>query len=272
MKNLLFLFLLCLLSCQGNEYSKSFSEPTAAASLEYEESADSDGASNPEMPTERKIIRNAEVRMQVENVKDFTTLTERIVKGLAGYISETNLQNNRYSIDNNLLIRVPADKLDTLLQALENQALFVNHSRISATDVTEEYLDIETRLATKKAVRERYLKILREQAKTVRDVLLAEEQIRGLTEEIEAREGRLRYLKNQIGMSTLRLNIYQKTEYVAEPDVYEKGFLTKVKEGFVGGWEILQGMVLGLIYLWPVIIVLLLLLWKRKAIGRRIRG
>ena len=210
--------------------------------------------------------------MQVENVKDFTTQAEEIVKAFAGYISAANLQNNRYSINNNLLIRVPAYKLDTLLQILENQALFVNHSRISATDVTEEYLDIETRLATKKAVRERYLKILREQAKTVQDVLLAEEQIRGLTEEIEAREGRLRYLKNQIGLSTLRLNIYQKVAYVAEPDVYEKGFFTKVKEGFVGGWEILQSMVLGIIYLWPVVILLILLLWKGKAIWRKLRG
>ena len=210
--------------------------------------------------------------MQVENVKDFTTQAEEIVKAFTGYISAANLQNNRYSINNNLLIRVPAYKLDTLLQILENQALFVNHSRISATDVTEEYLDIETRLATKKAVRERYLKILREQAKTVQDVLLAEEQIRGLTEEIEAREGRLRYLKNQIGLSTLRLNIYQKVAYVAEPDVYEKGFFTKVKEGFVGGWEILQSMVLGIIYLWPVVILLILLLWKGKAIWRKLRG
>ena len=73
----------------------------------------------------------------------------------------------------------------------------MQRKNVSVQDVTEEYLDIEARLKTKKEVEARYIEILKSKTKTVEDVLKAEEQIRIIREEIEAREGRLNYLKNQ---------------------------------------------------------------------------
>ena len=229
--------------------------------------------SNPvnEKAIERKIIRNAQVNMQVENIQEAFPRIERVVKNFDGYISSSNMKNNSRQISNNIVIRVPNESLDTLLRLVERQSIFINNSSISSTDVTEEFIDIESRLKTKKEVRKRYLDILTKKAKTVEDVLLAEEQIRQLTEEIEAKEGRLRYLSNRVGLSTLTLSIYQKVKYEAAPKVYEITFLTKIKEAFINGWEIVLGILLGLVNIWPLIILFSVLFWKRKSIWGKIR-
>jgi len=92
-----------------------------------------------------------------------------------------------------------------------------------------------------------------------------------LTEEIEAKEGRLRYLQNRVGLSTLTLSIYQKVEYAAAPVVYEITFLTRMKEAFMNGWDIVLGILLGLVNIWPLVILFSLLIWKRKGIWGKIR-
>lgn len=278
MKNYLlpvFLFLGCIASCQHSDsYSSKEYAPQASAAYdemsEAEESYPQEESNDNKMKvTERKIIRDAEMSMEVKDVRAFYPEVESKVGQFGGYISDTDLENNSYRISNDIVIRVPADKLDSLLTQLESKALYIPYSRMNSTDVTEEYTDIEIRLQTKREVRERYLKILREQAETVEEVLLAEEQIRTLTEEIEAKEGRLRYLQNRTGLSTLRLNIYQQTE---GGKIYRKSYLTKIGEGFVNGWQMLSALFLGLINIWPLLLIFFLILWKRKAIWRKIRG
>jgi hypothetical protein len=252
-----------------DEYSES--EESFEDSTEEKSDYNGNSRSKPNKQIERKIIRNAQINMQVKDIQVAFPQIERIVQSLNGYISSSNMQNNNYKISNSITIRVPHENLDSLLQLVENQSIFINNSSINSTDVTEEFIDIESRLKTKKEVRERYLDILSKKAKTVKDVLLAEEQIRVLTEEIEAKEGRLRYLKNRVGLSTLALSIYQEVEYVATPDVYKKTFLIKIKEGFINGWGILLGILLGLINIWPLVILFTLFIWKRKAIWGKIR-
>ena len=283
---LLILTALIFHSCNSEGNSKSYAPQMENMvdmddNIEMEESSsgnfkdkgelnnNSNGNSN--KPIERKIIRNAQVNMQVKDIQKAFPQIERIVKNLNGYISSSNMQNNSHRISNSIVIRVPNESLDTLLRLVENQSIFINNSSISSTDVTEEFIDIESRLKTKKEVRERYLDILSKKAKTVEDVLLAEEQIRVLTEEIEAKEGRLRYLQNRVGLSTLTLSIYQEVEYVATPAVYKKTFLIKIKEGFINGWEILLDIFLALINIWPLFILFSLIIWKRKAIWGKIR-
>ena len=100
---------------------------------------------------------------------------------------------------------------------------------------------------------------------------MAEEQIRVLTEEIEVKEGRMRYLQDRVGLSTLTLSIYQEVEYIATPEVYKKTFLNKIKEGFLNGWDIVIGILLGLINIWPLVILFPFIFWKRHAIWRKIR-
>ena len=220
--------------------------------------------------TARKIIQRAEMRFQVEDLKKSTKQIEALTDRYKGFISGMNQTNATYSINNSLLIRIPSEKLKAFISEIEKESIHTNYTRINSTDVTEEYLDITTRLVTKKEVRDRYIEILRNKAKTVKDVLDAEEKIRIIQEEIESIEGRLKYLDSKTAMSTINVEIYQKVEYVKSPQVFEKPFITKVKEGFLDGWELIQQLVIGLITIWPILLIILLLFVIRKKIARKI--
>ena len=188
-----------------------------------------------------------------------------------GYVSDSELTNSSYETTNTLTIRVPATRFDSLLDDLGSEAIFTQYKRINSQDVTEEYVDITTRLKTKIAVRDRYVDILRTKAKSVKDVLDAEEQIRIIQEEIEAKEGRLRYLKDQVGMSTIRLELYQSIEYRPEPNVFHESFWSKMASGLKNGWELMQGLVIGLVSIWPLVLLFGLFFWKRRWIWSKIR-
>ena len=257
--------MLILYSCHGeSSFSTMQSEATSkeAAYYDQDEQAESDDFQT----VDRKIIKTADLRFQVNDLKESTSRIEQLTKSYQGLISSMNQTNSNYSVNNYLTIRIPAEKLDAFLAEIEKESIYTNYTRIHSQDVTEEYLDISTRLKTKKEVRDRYIEILRNRAKTVKDILDAEEKIRVIQEEIESIEGRLKFLNNQTSMSTVNVEIYQKVTYVQSPDVYRKPFLAKVKEGFVNGWYLIQNILIGLINLWPIVLIFLLLFVLRKRI------
>jgi len=219
----------------------------------------------------RQIIKTANYRIQVKDVNASAKQANLLATKHGGYVSDSELTNSSYEITNSLTIRVPAPRFDSLLDELGSEAIFTQYKRINSQDVTEEYVDITTRLKTKIAVRDRYVDILRTKAKTVKDVLDAEEQIRIIQEEIEAKEGRLRYLKDQVGMSTIRLELYQSIEYRPEPNVFHESFWSKLGTGLKNGWELMQGLVIGLVSIWPLVLLFVLFLWKRRWIWSKIR-
>lgn len=213
---------------------------------------------------DRKIIRRAEIRFQVEDLEASTQRLREMAEEFNGFVASMNQHNSNYERANQLTIRVPSDQFDAFLTRAESLSAFTNYKRISAEDVTEEYVDITTRLKTKKEVRDRYIDLLRNQAKTVEDILAAEERIRVIQEEIEAIEGRLQYLNNRISLSTVEIEMYQEVEYRRGPEVYREPFGAKVKEGFLNGWDAFKSVLVGLISLWPFLILLTLLIVFRK--------
>jgi len=215
---------------------------------------------------ERKIIKTVNYRIQVNDVNASSEKVEQLVETHGGYISGKNLNNSSYEISNEITIRVPQDKLETLLDAIGEEAIYTNYRSERANDVTEEFVDLEIRLNTKKEVRDRYIDILRDKAQTVEDVLNAEEKIRVIQEEIESVEGRLKYLSNQVSLSTVNLTIYQRVEYQAQPDTYHESFGSRIVKSMKGGWELLQGLVLFFITIWPLIILFGVFFWQRKRI------
>lgn len=219
--------------------------------------------------TSRKIIRTADVKFQVKDVEESTEYIKNAVATFQGFIAQMEQKNDNYSIQNHLVIKTPSTQFEPLLEALNQEAIFVNYKKIKSSDVSSEFIDIEARLATKKAVRDRYIDILRNKTGTVKEVLEAEEKIRQIQEEIEAKEARLRHLQAQVRLSTIHLKIYQKVEYRSEPIVYKESFVGQFFNGLNNGWQALLNVLLFFINLWPLILIVGLLFWRRKQIYQR---
>lgn len=202
-----------------------------------------------------KIIKNAEVRMQVDRLDPGYTKVKAIVAKYNAYFGSDNRSQSDNEITQNMNIRVPAVKFDSILEELVNEGIYINYKNVSAEDVTDQFVDVEARLKTKKEVELRYLALLKD-AKKVSDILEVENNLRTIREEIESFEGRMKHLKDQIAYSDINLNMYQTLEYKAKPKV---SFGSQVVESLANGWTNLTDFTLYVIAAWPFLIAILLI-------------
>lgn len=233
----------------------------AAQSVEYKQKKQLDN---------RKLIWTADLEFQVKNLNRSTEKINAMSDKFDGFVSDMVLTNNSYRISNTITVRVPNAKFQMLISAIKGESIFLDRSDISSEDVTEEYVDIEARLKAKREVRDRYIEVLQTKTGSVKDIIEAEEAIRVITEEIEAKEGRLRYLNDRVSLSTVTITMYEKVKYVDSPERFEKDYSDKVGESFGTGWEAIKVILLGFISVWPLIILGLigLVIWKRKKISQ----
>jgi len=251
--------LLVLIACRrtsetiapASDYLESEAAP------EYEKSFRSDAAFEvtEEPVQERKIIKEGWMRIEIKNYAKDLSIIKGIISAHHGYISNENESSNEYSLMNNITIRIPSVEFDSLVEDIVRIAYNVDNKSITLNDVTEEFIDVEARLKTKKEVEQRYLEILGK-AGTVQDILLVEQQLRVIREEIEAKEGRLKYLQNQVSLSTLNLEIHQ--DLAAKPGFR---FFSKLAEALKGGWKGLLNVFVGLIYIWPLLLLVVIVIF-----------
>jgi hypothetical protein len=212
---------------------------------------------------EKKIIKTADVRFGVSDYKKSRANIDVQIKKYKGFVSQENETNSSMSIGNQIIIRVPAQNFDSLLNALEGEAKQFESKSISLNDVTEEFIDIEKRLENKKKVEAQYLEILKK-AYTVSDILEVNEHVRVIREEIDSSEGRLKYLRNQVVLSTITLYVHQ------DFDTVSYGFFHKIGEALAGGWDGFLAFLVGLFYIWPLLLIAtVVFLLIRKGIRKR---
>lgn len=206
-------------------------------------------------PANLKIIKTATTRYKVDDVKKATAAIKQMADAYGAYISELRFTNTLYEKQNKFTIKVPKAYFDTMMDTIASTAAFVEYENITTQDVTEEFMDISARLKTKQEVKKRYEHVLRKRAVTVEDILLTEDKLRIIQEEIEAAQGRLKYLTDKVSFSTIHVDLYETVSYKNEPDSYTKTFVDKAKNGFSNGWSIVEVFVLGLITIWPLLLI-----------------
>lgn len=218
-----------------------------------------------------KIIRNATLKIKVNDVMTATRIARNYARQNGGYISDERMNTTSYRKENRFTIRVPQTHFDMLLDSVSAISKTIETKNITTVDVTEEYIDIQSRLHTKKEVKERYESILRGKAKTIEEVLLAEEKIRKLQEEIEAAEGKLRYMSNKVTFSTIQLDFYEELPVEELPIDEGPTFFSKIKDGLSFGLSMIEGVILLLAHIWPVTIAGIFLgvfLYRRRKIKK----
>lgn len=216
-----------------------------------------------------KIIKTANFKFQVKDIDGSTQKIQEAVEKNAAYISGMNMTVNGYQKNNHISIRVPNSNFESLINEVGKEAEFVDYKRINTDDVSEEYVDIETRLKTKKEVKARYEEMLRNKAKSMEQVFHAEEKIRKLQEEIEAKEGKLRFMKDKVAFSTINLEIYQVVDLEAMAAAQEHGFSDDFKDNFMNGWSAIMSIFLAMVNIWPLLLIgIIVLFWKRDSIAR----
>lgn len=210
-------------------------------------------ASNSEVARDRMLIKTGNLSMEVEDAKQSRKQIGEIANKFKAYISDERLDDYGDRLNTSLTIRVPSSSYDTLVALIEEVGEKTDSKSVNVQDVTEEYIDVEARLKTKKELEARYREILK-QANTVTDILSVESNLNSVRAEIESMEGRLKYLMSQVSFSTLNLNFYQRlsTDY---------GFGGKFADGLGNGWTNFLGFFIGLANIWPFLVLIGVAVW-----------
>lgn len=260
-----------LLACQGNrpDQPEAMTSPDAPSRSMEQTDAKTADAGTGESALTPKVIRHGSVGFTVPNASAARETVDGIIARRGAAVHQEYLANTDYESRYTLQLRVPAGSLDSLVEDLEAALGAPDHKSIQAQDVTEQYIDLETRMANKRAYLEQYRQLLT-QARTMEDMLKVREQIRILEEEIESVTGRLRYLSDQVALSTLELTLVEQKAYTYRPRA-SISFFERLKESVSGGWYGFVQFSLFVFRLWPFIILLALVImwWRRRRTRRR---
>jgi hypothetical protein len=207
---------------------------------------------------ERKLIKRGNVNIEVQNLKNAQESVEKWCKDFGGYIESFSENTNSANFN----LRIPSVKFDEALNSVGEFGT-VKSKNISTQDVSEQFYDLQGRLATKKIMQERLQKYLT-QAKDVKDMLQIEKELNNTISEIESMEGRMKRLSGQIEYSSV--NIFLELPYRTSdegfvwPDFLQgfREFLSNCVDFFVGLFGI---MVYAIVFGVPIIAILAFLYW-----------
>lgn len=263
MKNLLNIFLvlgICLLACGKSELNVPSATNYSLADesgTDYAGSAERSAKSNyNESDKEenvlkdvdnRKLIKEGSLRFETDGIAETRKHIERICAQYKAYISSEQAYDYENRQEIQLEIRMPAQFFDSLFAHISSTAVKIESKDIRVRDVTEEFIDVEARLSAKKDLESRYRELMK-QAVKVEEMLQIEREIGNLRAEIESIEGRLRYLKDRVAYSILSLTFFERS-------TASIGFFRHIHQGLSNGWELLQWFLIGLVNIWPFILI-----------------
>lgn len=203
-------------------------------------------------PVDRKIVRHATIEFKVTDFRATARRITALVGAFGGQIGAEQESRENEALRSQMTIRVPAARFDRFLDTLLHESVYTATKRITAEDVTRQYVDTDARVRSRQATEERYRQLLK-QARNVKEVLEVEEQLTAIREEIDVQEAELRTLKSEVALSTVELTFYQETEATPAP---EAPYLSRLGSNITSGFRLIGGFFLGLAYLLPLVALL----------------
>jgi hypothetical protein len=181
---------------------------------------------------DRKIIRNADITIEVPSTTDAQHRVTSIAEAHGGFVvtSEAKQRESndpaQRTLDIKLVVRVPSNRFGAAFDEIKQLAGNTPAEQVTSQDVTEDFIDLEARLKTQKALEIQFLEIMREATK-IADALEVQRQIAEVRTDIEKLEGRKRFLENRSSLSTINVNIQTPKPVIT---VTQTGFRHSLRE------------------------------------------
>lgn len=156
----------------------------------------------------KKLIYRANVVLEVEDYGLAQSEIRNLVAISGGYIVEFTENQSQHEQGGTIILKVPSSGFSSFLDQLEKLEHESMQRSMQGQDVSEEYVDLESRLKVKQAMESRYLQFLKEATKSSQMVEFANELERIQTE-IEQIRGRMRYIDQNVAFSTVEIRLYQ---------------------------------------------------------------
>ena len=269
------------ISCKQaqSENAEATSNITEAVATDSTSVISSSAAVQPKNST-RKFVRTADIKFKVKNVAKSTGIIEDATTRFGGFVTYTNLQSTindkdstkvspdstlvttKYTVENNMTIRVPNTQLDTVIKTIAHQIGFLNYRVIKADDVTLQMLSNKMAQKRSTSTEKRIATAIDTKGKKLNQVIDAEENLDAKKEANDAKTLENLSLKDQVNFSTLTLLIYQdqtvKQEMIANEksiNAYRPNIGLQVWDSIKTGWFVLENIISFVVLLWPFALI-----------------
>jgi hypothetical protein len=160
---------------------------------------------------ERLVIENADLAIVVEDPRARMSEISALANEFGGYVVSSNLYQSFTSFgvevpEATIVIRVPSARLDAALERIKEDVVDVQYENRSGQDVTNQYVDLQSRLRAKEAAEEKLLEIM-EEATRAEDVLAIYLQVQSVQTEIEQLKGQIQYLEESAALSSISVRL-----------------------------------------------------------------
>ena len=259
----------------SNSASSSDAAPAEATDGDFgwtEDTAEDSGADFSAVRANAKLILYADLTMETTDFEQSCADLERMTAETGGYIESSGVSGRKGERSANYTLRVPQEKYEAFYTQLGDNCHVTSSNRWSE-DVTEQYTDVETRLATLKTKHERLLALLG-QATKMEDIISIENALSDCEYEMDSLTGEKRHYDDLVGFSTFTiwLREVQTLSAVADGTGLGAEIAQAARTGLVGVTEGARAALLTVVALWPVVIaavivavVVLRLRRRRKA-------
>lgn len=168
---------------------------------------------NANFASNHMIIKNADVRLQVEDTDVAIDRATQAIGDLGGYIVSSRVwyqdyydgiesKNYKYAT---LTVGIPVDQFERMLGRLRNLSVKVLDETASGEDVTNQFVDLQSQVTNLEATRDR-IKSFLEDAKTVDEALRINQELSTVESQIESIKGQMNYLQDRSAYSTITVN------------------------------------------------------------------
>lgn len=178
-----------------------------ASNYMYQEAAPVDS-------TNRMVIQDSSLSLVVKDVPQSIAEIETKVKEYGGYLVDSALNIPDTAASGNIIVRVPEDKRSEAMVAFKNIAVKVVSESVHGTDVTDEFVDLESRLEILNQTKVKYQEIL-SRAVAVNDLLNVQRELINLQSQIDSLKGQQKYYQQSAKLS--RIIVYLSTDELALP-------------------------------------------------------
>ena len=185
--------------------STGLSNPLASEGIVSKNNSDQTGVNSSETPS-RLVIKTGIINMVVKDIRFSVNSIVQYAGDKGGWIVNSSLIEQKEVPSGSVVIRVPAEIFDEAMAYFRGLAEKVTHESTQGQDVTEEYVDLQSRLRNLEATENQLLKIM-ERSGNITEILSVQRELTNTREQIERIKGQIQYLEQNAKMATITVNL-----------------------------------------------------------------
>ena len=160
------------------------------------------------------IIRTGYAGVEVDSLDAAIARVRQLAQRVGGFVANTQVQGGKDQLRSaSLEVKIPSDRFDEALAGLAPIGK-VESVNVNAQDVGEEYVDIAARVENAHRLEARLIALLANRTGKLQDVLSVERELARVREEIERYEGRMRFLRARVALSTLTITVHERAPII----------------------------------------------------------